>query len=74
MLHSSESKSVHKQMIDPIHIPIKDKHINARLVFDLYLTDTQWNNESALIIEVDGRQIKKIQETIIHNKLRQKCS
>lgn len=61
-------------MIDPIPIKIQEKHKNARLIFDLYLTDTQWNNESGLIIEVDGRQVKKIQEGVIHNKLRQKCS
>jgi hypothetical protein len=72
MLHS-QSSDIHKQIIDPIVIKIPDKHEEARLIFDLYLTDTQWNNESALVIEIDGRQIKKIREDKIHNRLRQKC-
>lgn len=43
MLHS-QSSDIHKQIIDPIKISIPEKHQEARLIFDLYLTDTQWNN------------------------------
>lgn len=44
MLHSIDESNIHKQVIESIPISIPDYHSNVRLILDIYLTDTQWNN------------------------------